>query len=264
MTEARVKTWFEDSVAHVRLARPEKRNGLDLAMFQAIAEAGSALRDDRSVRAVVLAGEGPAFCAGLDFKAFMASPGVKDQLLERPEGALANLAQQVGWIWRELPVPVIAALHGAVLGGGLQIALGADVRIAAPNTRLSVMEIEWGLIPDMSISQTLLPLVRPDVAAELTYSGRIVEADEAATLGLVTRVCEAPLEEATHLAQLIAGKSPHAVRAAKRLLTAAPSLDPGAALRLETELQRELLGSKNQVEAVKARLQQRAPSFEDP
>lgn len=264
MTEPRVTTWSDEGVAHVRLTRPEKRNGLDLAMFQAIVDAGRALRDDPSVRAVVLAGEGPAFCAGLDFQSFMASPDTKDALLRRPDGEVANLAQAVGWIWREVPVPVIAALHGPVFGGGLQIALGADIRVAAPDARLSVMEIEWGLVPDMSATKTLLPLVRPDVAAELTYTGRIVEAPEAAALGLVTRVCEDALGEATRLARVIAGKSPHAIRAAKRLYAAAPALDVRDAFLLETELQLELLGSPNQLEAVMARLQKRPPKFVDP
>lgn len=209
----------------------------------------------------MLAGEGAAFCAGLDFQSFMTTPNAPQILLER-EG-VANLAQEVGWVWRELPVPVIAAIHGPCFGGGLQIALGADIRLAHPEARLSVMEIRWGLIPDMGITQTLLPLVRPDVARELTYTGRRVSGTEALALGLVTRVVDDPQAEAKALADTIATKSPHAIRAAKALFERAPALGVAEGLALETELQLPLLGSKNQLEAVQANMQKRAPVFDD-
>ena len=206
------------------------------------------LRNAPPLRAVVLAGEGPAFCAGLDFQSFMATPDAFQGLLDRK--GPTNVAQEVGWVWRELPVPVIAAIHGPCFGGGLQIALGADIRLAHPEAQLSVMEIRWGLIPDMGITQTLLPLVRPDVAKELTFTGRRVSGTEALELGLVTRVVEDPQAEAKALADTIATKSPHAIRAAKALFDRSPGLSVGESFALETELQLPLLGSKNQLEAI--------------
>ncbi|MDH5491528.1 MAG: crotonase/enoyl-CoA hydratase family protein [Myxococcales bacterium] len=261
----RVLTELRGSIATVRLNRAEKRNGLDLPMFEAILEAGEALRADPRVRVVILSGEGKAFCAGLDFQAFLAlgNEGMQ-RMLARGEGSAANVAQRVAWIWRELPMPVIAAVHGACFGGGLQIALGADIRLVAKNAELSVMEIVYGLIPDMSLSQTLLDLVRLDVAKELTFTGRIVGAEEAVRLGLATRVSEDPLEEATTLAEQIAARSPDAIRAAKRLLNEAPRLAHKAALELETELQLGLLGTANQLEAVQARFEKRSGRFTDP
>lgn len=264
MSEARVIVEREGAVARVAMNRPEKRNGLDLAMFEGLVEAGRRLAGDPTVRAVVLYGEGKAFCAGLDFAAFMASPDVGPRLLARPDESPANLAQRVAWVWREVPVPVIAAIHGQAFGGGLQIALGADLRYVRPDAELSVMEIRWGLVPDMGASRTLLPLVRPDVAKELTWSGRIVSGEEALSLGLATRVADDPLAAALETARAIAARSPHAIRGAKRLFEQAPELDTGAAFALETDLQLELLGSPNQMEAVQANMMKRVPAFRDP
>jgi enoyl-CoA hydratase/carnithine racemase len=242
MDPERVRIEIADGVADVRMMRADKHNGLDGAMFESLSEAIDALSDDEDLRAVVLSGEGPSFCAGLDIKSFAGGDG--PNLLERPDGEIANLAQKVAFGWREkVPVPVIAALHGAVFGGGLQIALGADIRIAAPDARLSVMEIVHGLIPDMSITQTLPRLVADDVARELVYTGRQVGAEEAQRIGLVTGVDDSPLEAAHDLAATIAERRPEAVRNAKRLLNEAPSLDPRGGLRLESELQMELIGA---------------------
>ncbi|HSQ01298.1 MAG TPA: crotonase/enoyl-CoA hydratase family protein [Candidatus Dormibacteraeota bacterium] len=268
MTE-RVQVTIEDGVADVRLNRPEKLNALDRPMFEALVAAGQRLSADRSVRSVVLSGEGRAFCAGLDFASFMAMAGEGSDpgasLLDRRSAdSPANFAQHAAWVWTEVPVPVIAALHGVVFGGGLQIALGADLRFASPDAQLSVMEIKWGLVPDMSGTQTLRHLVRLDVAKELTFTGRIVEGREAAALGLVTRLAEHPRAAALAMAREIAEKSPDAVRAGKRLLNQAPLLAVGDGLALEARLQRGLLGSANQVEAVSANLQKRAPKFSDP
>jgi enoyl-CoA hydratase/carnithine racemase len=260
----RVIVSVDAGVAEVRLNRPDKRNGLDLAMFEALVAAGLQLDADRRVRAVVLSGEGKAFCAGLDWSAILADPSVAPKLLARGDDSPANLAQRACWIWSELKVPVIAAIHGPVFGGGFQLALACDLRIAAPDVQLAAMEIRYGLIPDMSASQTLLRLVRPDVARELIYTGRIVLAEEAARLGLVTRVEPDPLSAARELARTIAAQSPQAIRAAKALCNEAPDLDTAAALRRETELQLPLLGSPNQLEAVQAVLGRRAPEFRDP
>jgi enoyl-CoA hydratase/carnithine racemase len=263
MTE-RVVTEIREHVAHVRLNRPERHNGLDLAMFEGIAAAADALAARADVRAVVLSGQGKSFCAGLDFQAFMADPVGNKRLLERPAGKPYNIAQAVSWKWAEFPVPVIAALHGAVYGGGLQIALGADIRIAAPDLRMSVMEIEYGLVPDMGLTQTLPRLVPADVAMELTFTGRIVSADEAKVLGLVTRLSADPLSDALDLARQIAARSPHAIRHAKRLLRESHGMNPQQSFALETDLQLELLGSANQLEAVRAKLTKSPASFKDP
>jgi len=267
MSETRVVVTVLDHVAHVRLNRPDKRNGLDLAMFEGLVGAGCQVRADRSVRAVVLSGEGKAFCAGLDWMAFLSTPadGVRETLLARdPARSPANLAQRACWIWREVEVPVIAAIHGAAFGGGLQLALACDIRLVAPDAQLSVMEVRYGLVPDMTASQTLLRLVRPDIARELMFTGRVVLAEEAVLLGLATRLASDPVASALELARTIAAQSPDAIRAAKRLTEAAPELALDAALRLETELQLELLGSPNQLEAVQAAMGKRAANFGDP
>jgi len=261
----RVTVNVDHGVADVRLDRPDKRNALDLAMFLALVDVGERLRADSSVRCVVLSGAGKAFCAGLDWLAFLAlGPEGSRRMLERGPDSPANLAQRAAWVWSELPVPVLAAIHGPAFGGGLQLALACDLRIAAADTQLSAMEVRYGIIPDMSASQTLLRLVRPDLARELIYTGRIVAAEEALRIGLVTRIAADPHAEALALARTIAGHSPQAVRAAKRLCNEAPLLDVAAAFRLETELQLGLLATPNQVEAVQAAVTRRPPVFSDP
>ena len=254
---------MKDYVAHVRLNRAEKYNALSPDMFKAIVEAGQIVAADASVRAVVMSGEGKGFCAGLDFQSFMAMGEIDERkAFARPKDGPANFAQLVGYIWKLVPVPVIAAVHGAAFGGGLQLALAADIRLAAPDARFSVMEIKWGLVPDMSGTQTLRDLVRLDVAKELTFTGRIVEAGEAARLGLVTRVCDDPLEEAKKMAAEIAGKSPHAIAAGKQLLEGAWHGSSEGGLKMEESLQRSLIGSPNQLEAVMANIENRAPEFQ--
>jgi enoyl-CoA hydratase/carnithine racemase len=260
----RVQLTIDNGVATVRMSRPEKRNGLDPDMFDGLIRTGKAIIADNSIRAVVLHGEGKAFCAGLDFVSFLGSPDLMQKLLARGEESPANMAQRAGWIWQEVKVPVIAAVHGVALGGGLQIALGADIRYVTADAQLSVMEIKWGLIPDMSITQTLLRLVPVDVAKELTFTGRIISGTEAVELGLATKVSDDPLADALETAKLIATKSPHAIRAGKALLRDAPSMSRADALKLETALQVTLLGSPNQTEAVQANMMKRDPSFEDP
>lgn len=265
MSEERVRIEIEDGVADVRLVRADKHNGLDGPMFARLVEAAGELAEDRSLRAVVLSGEGPSFCAGLDFKALMTGTGLDTSTaFEVADGDVANMAQRTAYDWLRLPVPVIAALHGNCLGGGLQIALAADIRIAAPQTKLSVMEIRYGLIPDMSLTQTLPDLVGLDVAKELTFSGRVVEAEEANTLGLVTRLAEDPRTDAFALAREIASKSPEAIRFGKRLLNESRRAAPEVGLRLEAELQRQLLGSPNQLAAAQAALSGETPRFADP
>jgi enoyl-CoA hydratase/carnithine racemase len=265
----RVMIQIQDGVADVRLNRADKLNALDQPMFRALVEAGEALGCDPSVRAVVLSGEGRAFCAGLDFGSFQAMTGPRTEqptetLLRASSSSPANSAQRTAWIWQEVPVPVIAAVHGAAFGGGLQIALGADLRYVAPDAQLSVMEIKWGLVPDMAGTQLLRHLVRLDVAKELAFSGRILSGSEAHALGLATRVSDRPREDALDTAREIARKSPDAIRATKRLLNGSVQTDLGAGLELEAELQRGLIGSANQLEAVRANLEKRPPRFRDP
>jgi enoyl-CoA hydratase/carnithine racemase len=260
----RVHVGIEAGVADVRLNRPDKLNGLDAAMFRGLLAAGESLAAVPGLRAVVLSGEGRAFCAGLDFASFGAGDAGVVDLFERKRESPANLAQAVAWVWRELPVPVIAAVHGVAYGGGLQIALGADLRLVAPDARLSVREIVWGLVPDMSATQTLRHLVGLDVAKELTWTGRVVSGEEAVALGLATRVSKSPREDAFALAREIAARSPDAVRAAKRLFDAGFDLGAEEGLRLEEEVQRGILGKANQVEAVRAQLERREPRFGDP
>jgi enoyl-CoA hydratase/carnithine racemase len=254
---------IKDHVADVRLNRPEKYNALSPQMFKAIIEAGKSVAKDTSIRAVVLSGEGRGFCAGLDFQGFVEMGKGSFNILDKTEGGPANTAQMTGYVWKQVPVPVIAAVHGVAFGGGLQIALGADIRLAAPGTRFSVMEITWGIIPDMSITQTLRDLARLDVAKELTFTGRIVEADEAARLGLITRVCADPLAEAHKLAGEIVNRNPHAVVAAKKLLETAWHSSAAEGLKLEESLQRTLIGTPNQVEAATANFEKRLPTFAD-
>jgi len=258
----RVKIELDAGVADVRLNRPEKLNALDPDMFAALAEAGERLRADPKIRAVVLSGEGRGFSAGLDFQSFMSAGG--SSLFERDPGTPANRAQRACWIWQELEVPVIAAIHGVAFGGGLQIALGADLRYATPSAELSIMEIRWGLVPDMAGTQVLRRVVRLDVAKELTFTGRVVSGVEAHELGLVTRVVDAPRETALETAREIAAKSPDAVRASKKLLNASALVSLEEGLALEAEAQKRLLGSPNQLEAVMANFQKRPPEFRDP
>jgi enoyl-CoA hydratase/carnithine racemase len=247
------------------MVRADKHNALDQGMFEGLMDAAEQLAGDVSVRAVVLHGEGKSFCSGLDVASFMGGDGGTGVLLTRDADRLANFAQRVTYDWSLVPAPVIAAIHGNCFGGGLQIALGADIRIAAPDAKLSVMEVKWGLVPDMGITQTLPRLVAIDVAKELTFTGRVVSGSDALALGLVTRTADDPLASALALAEEIAQKSPNAVRAAKRLYDETwASDDTAAALVLESELQEGLIGKPNQIAAVVAGMSGEPPVFVDP
>jgi enoyl-CoA hydratase/carnithine racemase len=260
----RVRVETSGHVANVVLARPDRHNGLDYRMFDALNGALDELGGDSSLRAVVLSGEGRSFCAGLDFQSVLAEGRPIEDSFVRRDGEVANDFQRVAYGWQQLPVPVIAAVQGNCLGGGCQIALAADIRIAAPDLRLSVLEIKWGLIPDMGLTQSLPRLVGADVAKELTFTGRIVGAEEALELGLVTRVSDDPLAAARQLATEIAERSPDAIRRGKRLFELAWNAPAAEALALEEELQRELLGSPNQLAAVEAGIAGRSAEFSDP
>ena len=263
----RVTVTLIGAVADVRLNRPEKRNALDPAMFEALVVTGERLKSQPGVRAVVLSGAGPDFCAGLDFASFQAMrAGMRlsaTAQLPAADGPAKATGQRAAYVWAEVPVPVIAALRGNALGGGLQIALGADIRIVTPDARLSVFEVAWGLIPDMTGTQLLPELVGRDVAKELTYTARVVSGEEAVRIGLATRTDPDPLAAALAMAKEIAGRSPHAIRAAKRLLDLAGRTDLASGFAAEQREIRALIGSPNQVEAVTARLEKRDPSFDE-
>jgi enoyl-CoA hydratase/carnithine racemase len=259
MAEQRVSIAIEDHVADVRLTRPDKLNALDPAMFAALIDAIAQLETTPGLRAVVLSGEGRGFCAGLDM-ASMAGAGSGVDLATRTHG-LANDFQQVAWGWRTLSVPVIAAIHGVAFGGGLQIASGADIRIATPDARLSAMEMKWGIVPDMAGYALWHGNVRDDALRELIYTAREFDAREALALGFVTRIAADPHAEAMAIAHAIAGRNPDAVRAAKRLANLEGNAS--AVLLAESREQAALLRSPNQIEAVMANMQKRTPTFTD-
>jgi enoyl-CoA hydratase/carnithine racemase len=261
----RVATSVDDmGIARVCLKRPEKLNALDDAMFEAIRSAAATLRADASVRAVILHGAGPSFCAGLDVASLVAQDA-GEPLTIGDAGHPANRFQRAAFDWTLVPAPVIAAIHGHCLGGGLQIALGADIRVAAPDARLAVLETKWGLIPDMALAYTIPRYLPLDVAKELTFTGRSVSGEEAHRLGLVTHVAEDPLAVAEELATAIAARSPDAVQAAKRVLNETwGATDATAVLRREVEAQLQILRGPNQHEAVRAALAGEQPRFADP
>jgi len=263
----RVLVSMSNGVADVRLHRPEKRNSLDPAMFEALVSTGTALREEPGIRVVVLSGDGPDFCAGLDRDSFHdlargERPSAAAQLPDG-DGPARATGQRAVHVWRELAVPVIAAVQGNALGGGLQIALGADIRLVRPDARLSVMEIRWGLIPDMTGTQVLPELVGRDVAKELTFTGRIVSGTEAVALGLATRAADDPRAEALTLARQIAGQNPDAIRWGKKLLDLGGRVDSATGFAAEQEAMSHLIGSANQAEAVAATFDRRPPVFTD-
>ncbi len=264
MSSKRVQVAVSEHVATVTLTRPDKHNALDAEMFEAIVAAAEQVTGETGVRAVVLHGDGPSFSSGLDLMSMMSQGEGLDGLVNRLDEDPPNWFQRAAYDWIRVPVPVIAAVHGACFGGGLQIALAADIRIATPDARMSVMEIKWGLIPDMSITRTLPRLVGIDIAKELTYTGRVLSGTEAHSLGLVTRLDDDPLAAARSLAAEVAARSPDAIRAAKRLYDEAWTGSPEETLSLEASTQRGLVGSQNQIAAVTAGMTKQPPEFVDP
>lgn len=264
----------DQGVADVRLNRPEKMNALDPAMFDGIVDAIEQLGSDSSVRAVVLSGEGRAFCAGLDMASFagMAQKSAADnddgdddgteRLMKRTYGD-ANKFQQVAWGWHVLPVPVIAAVHGVAFGGGFQIACGADIRVTAPDTRHAIMEMKWGLVPDMAGIPIVRNLARDDVVRELCYTARIFDGAEALDYGFATKLSDDPHADAMALAHEIASKSPDAVRANKRLLNMSRDQHAPEILLEESREQAGVIGKPNQIEAVMAGMAKRPGNFKD-
>lgn len=266
----------QDGIADVRLNRPDKLNAVNPAMFGALGDMGDRLKADTSVRAVVLSGEGRAFCSGLDFGSFQAMAGNSDESFPPSDGGgariprggvgdegIVNGGQYAAWVWYELPVPVIAAIRGPAVGAGFQIALACDFRFVTPDAKLSALEMRWGLIPDMTGTQMLPRLVGLDVARELVYTGKMVTGEEAVTMGLATRLADDPFEAAMSFARELAGKSPHAIRGAKRLLSMAGQVPLADGFAAEARTMGSLIGSPNNVEAVTAFFEKRDPKFED-
>ena len=268
MMQDRVSITRHAHVAHVEMIREDKMNALDKGMMEGLVEAAEILSQEDDVRAVVLSGKGRAFCAGLDVSNFASMmSGEKSNvesvpLTERTHG-IANLFQKCSFAWHELEVPVIAAAHNTCIGGGLQIFLGSDIRFAAPGTKFSIMEIKWGLIPDMGATPIMHHLARRDVINELTYTGRVFEAEEAKQIGFVSHIADDPVAKALEMAQTIASKNPDAIRASKKLLSSAPYLSEAEGLMMEAELQQTVIGSPNQIEAVMAEMEKRPAKFSD-
>ncbi|MEZ5953848.1 MAG: crotonase/enoyl-CoA hydratase family protein [Hyphomonas sp.] len=264
-------TYLEDGIADVRMTRADKMNALDTAQFKAIADTIEELHGKAGLRCVVLSGEGRAFCAGLDLTAMAANAakeeggkkgGVTGDLGTRTHGE-ANLAQYVAWGWRRLEVPVIAAVHGVAFGGGFQIMSGADVRFIHPDTRCAIMEMKWGLVPDMAGFPLWRGNVREDVIRELTYTNREFSGHEAQRLGFATHISDTPHEDALKLAAVIANKHPQAMRGSKRLCNAMHDVPDAALLQMESDEQLKVIRTPNQMEAVMAEMQKRKPVFAD-
>ncbi len=271
----RVVVTIGDGIADVRLDRADKRNALDPAMFDAIAKAGKDLVTNQEIRAVVLSGNGNSFCAGLDFGSFQAmadtggksrpKPGVdKENAGVMAPGAITHMAQQICWVWQEVPVPVVAALQGHALGGGMQLALGADIRVAHAETQFSMREVHWGLIPDMTGTLMLSRLVRDDVVKDLVFSARVISGTEAHALGVVTRLSDKPFETATQIAREIAERSPDAVRGAKALINRLSNAGAAEHFAEERRIIYSLIGKPNQVEAVMSNFEKRPAKFVAP
>jgi enoyl-CoA hydratase/carnithine racemase len=251
-------------IANVTLNRPDKMNAVSLGMFAELGEIGGRIAADRSVRVVVLHGAGENFCAGIDTAIFSKdSLGIDASAMAPQAPSPANLFQRAAYVWREVPVPVLCAIHGVAFGAGLQIALGADIRYAAPDARFSIMEAKWGLIPDLGISATARGVVPLDRIKELAFSARIVSGSDALRLGLITQLHDDPLAAARRTADGIAAKSPSAVRAIKQLFDSGWNAPVAEALALEASLQMGLLGGEDQREAALANIEKRAPNFSD-
>jgi enoyl-CoA hydratase/carnithine racemase len=260
MTEPRVVVTVQDGVADVRLNRPDKRNALDHAMFDGIFAAADQIANDASVRVVVLSGVGKAFCAGLD-------TSLLSQMAGEPtteSGLFRNLrvdAPRAVRVWTELAVPVIAAVHGVAVGGGIQLALGADFRIVAPDAQLGALEMRWGIIPDMCGTQLLPRLVGPDQAKLLMMTARTISGEEALRIGLATELADDPYAVAHELARELALRNPAGLAAIKRLVGIAQDLPFAEGMRQEYELAGPVIGTANQREAVAANLEGRPPQF---
>lgn len=269
MTDDRINLKITNGIAHVEMCRVDKMNALDDKMFAALIATAAKIDADKQVRVVIISGAGKGFCAGLDMENFanllsasQNSEAIPPRLAPRTHG-IANKVQYAVWAWRELRVPVIAAVHGVAVGGGLQIALAADMRYATPDARFSIMELKWGLIPDMSSTQLMRHHVPEDAVRELTYTARMFDAEEAKEYNFITKIVADPVAHAWQVAEQIANRNPHAVQASKRVLNQANYVSAAEGLMLESQAQDQIIGQPNQIEAVMAELEKRAPKFVD-
>ena len=276
IVDDRVTISVIDGIADVKMNRADKRNALDNAMFTSLSAAGEYLKTRDELRVAVLSGDGASFCAGLDFSSFaqMAEAGAQanaaDDKADKKtdmnagamvDGRITHMAQQVCWVWQEVPVPVIAAVHGHALGGGMQIALGCDMRIVHPDTQLSVREVHWGLIPDMTGTLMLSRLVRPDIVKNLVFTARVFSGHEAHEMGIATQVSQDVHADAMTMAREIAGRSPEAVRGAKKLINLLANSGAAEQFAAERATIGELIGTANQAEAVMSHFEKRPPNF---
>lgn len=253
---------IRDHIAHLTLNRPDKMNAVSEDLITDLLAATTEIVTS-DARVVLLSGAGKAFCAGLDVSNFQRfiTEDLDTLVMDRTHGD-ANLFQAFTLALYDLPIPVIAALHGPVFGAGMQLAAAADMRIASPDAKLSIMEMKWGLIPDMGGMVTLPQILRADVLKRLTYSHEILSAPDALAVGLVTEVSDDAPQRALELCQNIAAKSPSAVRAAKALIDEAYTLESRAdVLMAESARQRDLIGKSHQMESVMAQMQKRAPVY---
>jgi enoyl-CoA hydratase/carnithine racemase len=267
MTDRVTISMLDNGIADVRMNRPDKMNALDAAQWEALVAAIDQLKAIHGLRVVVLSGEGRSFCAGLDLSSLGGerAPDTSANgrsLADRSKG-IANHAQYVAWGWRELPVPVIAAVHGVAFGAGSQIMAGADIRIVHPDARIAIMEMKWGLVPDVGGMPLWRTQVADDVLREMIYTNREFDGHAAKSMGFATHVAEDPLAQALALAAEIAHKNPHAIRGAKRLCNALATASDAELLQAESDEQMKVIRTPNQMEAVMAAMQKRAPNFAD-
>ena len=252
----------EGGVAQVRLNRPDKLNALTLDTLEDLVATARDLDRDRTLRGVVIAGAGDSFCAGLDFATVLKNPPrVARSFVPNPWRG-TNLFQEACWAWRRVPVPVVAAVHGHCYGGGLQIALAADLRFTTADAQWSVLEAKWGLVPDMSGIQALSQQVRMDVAKRLTMTGEVVSGERAVDLGLASEVHADPVAAATAFIEQVATRSPDAVAATKRLFGRTWSSSDRRTFARERIEQAKLLATKNTTIAREAAMKRAVPAFD--
>lgn len=263
---------IENHIAHLQLNRPDAHNAINGAIMNGLLDFARQMMNPGEVRVIVISGKGKSFCAGIDMSSFaeMASGDLNSEREDVTEAmadlspAGANRAQQIGWLWQEVPIPVIAAIHGVSLGGGFNLALGADIRLVHPQASLGLVEITWGLTPDMSATQSLRRLTSLDRAKELAMTGRRFSGEQALDYGLATEVTPTPVEDALALAEQIVGRNPDAVRAIKQVLNQSALVGVAEGLQQEAAASQGILGSSNQVEAISAKFEGRLACFSDP
>ncbi len=261
-SQARVLVDIDGPIAYVTLNRPDKLNAVDLLLMSELVDAARVIKTNRNIRVVILRGNGESFCAGLDFGSVMSKPSnIVRNFVPLPWRGTNNF-QHVNWVWRTLPVPVIAVTQGHVFGAGLQLALAADFRYSTLDCQWSVLEAKWGLVPDMSGTVPLSELVGADVAKRLAMTGEIITGTRAAELGLVTHVSDDPLADALALAELLMTRSPDSVSATKKLLNETRRGSVRRAFAIERRLQFAMLRGKNAKIARTANIEKMKPEFE--